>query len=133
MTETPVGLYYSSVVYSDSVRIAFLAVALNDLDILEFEISNPYMNAPCRERIQFVAGMECGKILEGKVMKLVRAFYGLKISGAGWRNISKDHIVIVLGFTPSTIDLYMYYQRNTRQDGNAYYDILLVYVDNLLA
>ncbi|KAL7523403.1 hypothetical protein ACHAXR_000160 [Thalassiosira sp. AJA248-18] len=36
MTETPVGLCYSSVVSRDSVRIAFLVTALNDLDILAF-------------------------------------------------------------------------------------------------
>ena len=33
MTEAPVALCYSSVVSRDSVRIAFLVAALNDLDV----------------------------------------------------------------------------------------------------
>ena len=78
MTDTLVGLCYSSFVSCDSVRIVLLVAALNDLDILAYDISNVYLNAPCRERIWFVAGLECGRSLEGKVMKPVRAFYGLK-------------------------------------------------------
>ena len=55
VTDTPVGLCYLSVVYRDSVRIAFLFAALNDIDILACGISNAYLNAPCQERIRFVA------------------------------------------------------------------------------
>ena len=39
MTYTPVGLYYLSVVSRDSVIIALLVAALNDLDILACNIS----------------------------------------------------------------------------------------------
>ena len=66
ITDKPVGLCYSSVVSCDSVRIEFLVAALNDLDMLECNISNAYLNALCRERIWFVAGLECGKSLEKK-------------------------------------------------------------------
>ena len=45
MADTPVGLYYSSVLYRDSVIIAFLVAALNDLDILACDISNAYLRA----------------------------------------------------------------------------------------
>ncbi|KAL7524483.1 hypothetical protein ACHAWF_000969 [Thalassiosira exigua] len=41
-------LTYSSVVSRDSVRIALLAVALNDLDIFACDIGNTYLNAPCK-------------------------------------------------------------------------------------
>ena len=91
--ETPVGLCYSSVVSRDSVRIAFLVYALNDLDNLACDIYNAYLNAPCLEIILFVAGMECIKSLEGRVMKLVRAFYGLEISRAIWRKMFKDRVL----------------------------------------
>ena len=113
MTDTPVGLCYSSVVSRDSVIISFLVAALNDLDILACDISNGYINAAFRERIWCVTRMECGKNLEGKDMKLVRVLYGLKISGAIWRKMLKYQIVNVLGLTPSTIDTNMYYRRNT--------------------
>ena len=117
VTDTSVRLCYSSVVSCDSVRIEFLASALNDLNILACDISNADLNAPFREKIWFVAGLECGKSLEGKVMKLVRALYGLKISGASWRKMFKHHIVNCLGFTPSTIDPDMYYRRNQKENG----------------
>jgi hypothetical protein len=45
-TETPSSLTYSSVVSRDSVRIAFLMVALNDVDVMSCNISNAYLNAP---------------------------------------------------------------------------------------
>ena len=51
ITDTPVGLCYSSVVSRDSVRIAFLVAALNDLYILACDISNAYINAPCQWKI----------------------------------------------------------------------------------
>ena len=50
MTDMPIGLCYSSVVSRDSVRIAFLVAALNDLDLLACDIGNAYLNAPCREK-----------------------------------------------------------------------------------
>ena len=94
LTDSPVGLCYFSVVSRDTVIIAFLVAALNDLDNLEYHISNGHLHSPCRERIWFVVGLECGKSLEETFMKLVRAFYGLKSSGSIWRNMFKDHIVI---------------------------------------
>ena len=72
-TETPVGICYSSVVSRDSVRIAFLVAALNDLDVFACDIGNAYLNAKCREKIWFEAGVECGKSLKGRVMKLTHA------------------------------------------------------------
>ena len=133
MTDTPVGLCYSSVVSRDSVRIAFLVAALNDLDVLSCDIGNAYLNAPCREKIWFKAGLECGNELVGKVCKLIRALYGLKSSGASWRKMFKDHIVQHLGFTPSITDPDMYYRKAKRPDGSMYYELLLVYVDDVLA
>jgi hypothetical protein len=46
-TETPAGLTYSSVVSRDSVRIAFLYAALNDLYVMSCDVSTAYLNAPC--------------------------------------------------------------------------------------
>ena len=49
MTDAPTSITYSSVVSRDSVRIAFLYAALNDLNIMAADIGNAYLNAPCRE------------------------------------------------------------------------------------
>ena len=49
-TNSPASSTYSSVVSKDSVRIAVRIVALNDLDILSYDIQNAYLTAVCRER-----------------------------------------------------------------------------------
>ena len=124
MTEAPTSLTYSSVVSRDSVKLAFLIAALNDIDVLACDIGNAYLNAPCREKIWFVAGKECGEYA-GQPCKLVRALYGLKSSGAAWRAMFSDFIQKTLGFTPTRIDADVYIRRNTKPDGVPYYEYLL--------
>ena len=46
-TEAPKSITYSSVVARDSIRIAFLLTALNDVDILAADICNAYLNSKC--------------------------------------------------------------------------------------
>ncbi len=75
LTEPPASITYSSVVSRYSVRIAFLLAALNGLDILAYDIGNAYLNAPCREKVWFVAGPVFGS-RQGTVIKIVRALYG---------------------------------------------------------
>ena len=47
MTEIPATLTYSSVVLRDSVRIALMIVALNDLQVMSCDIQNAYLMADC--------------------------------------------------------------------------------------
>jgi hypothetical protein len=51
---------YSSVVSRDSVHLAFLIAALNDLEILSADIQNAYLNAPTKERIYTTACPDIG-------------------------------------------------------------------------
>jgi hypothetical protein len=44
----------------ESVRIAFLYAALNDLNVLGCDVSNAYLNAPCLEKIWVHARPEFG-------------------------------------------------------------------------
>ena len=111
-THTPSSVCYSSVVSRESVRLAFLVAAFHDLDVFACDIGNAYLNAPCKERIWFVAGAECGSHMRGKVMKLVRALHGLKSSGVSWRQMFKEYIVTKMGFIPSSHDGDTYYRRN---------------------
>ncbi len=46
------------VVSEESVRIAFLHAAFNDLDILRCDVSNAYLNASCREKLWVKAGLK---------------------------------------------------------------------------
>ena len=50
-TDPPSHLTHSSVVSRESVRIAFLVAALNDLQVRCADCFNAYLNAKCREKI----------------------------------------------------------------------------------
>jgi hypothetical protein len=50
-TDPPKESVYSSIVSHDSLHVAFLIAALNDLEILSADVQNAYLNAPIKERI----------------------------------------------------------------------------------
>jgi len=75
MTEVPSSSTYSSVASQESVQIAFLLAALNDLEIFAADIGNTYLNAPCHEKIWTWAGKEFGSD-EGSIMIITKALYG---------------------------------------------------------
>eukprot|EP00978_Attheya_sp_CCMP212_P018938 scaffold52381_cov39-Attheya_sp.AAC.1 len=131
LTDPPASITYSSVVACDSVRIAFMIAALNDLSILVADVGNAYLNAPCREKIWFTAGKEFGSRAGTKIV-LVRALYGLKTSGAAWRaHISGN--MRELGFEPSDADPDVWMRAATKLDGSKYYEYVLIYIDDILA
>ena len=90
-TEAPVALTYSIVVSRDSVQIEILISELNELGVMAHEIGNSYLNEPCKEKIWFKAGSECTEH-QGKFIILVRALYGIKMSGASWWSMFKKFI-----------------------------------------
>ena len=79
LTDPPVSMTCSSVFARESVRIAFLVAALNNLSVLARSVQNACLNAPTKEKVYFIAGKEW-KADEGKVVVIVRALYGLKSS-----------------------------------------------------
>jgi hypothetical protein len=100
LTQADGSLTYSSVVSRDSVRISLVLAAANGLEILSCDVGNAYLNAPCREKIWFQAGKECGADA-GKVMVVTRALYGLQTSGASWRQKKTTKLLfIVLSLQP---------------------------------
>ena len=129
-TDPPAAITYSSVVARDSVRIAFTIAAMNDLDIMACDIGNAYLNAPCREKIWCVAGREFGSDC-GKVLKVTRALYGLKSSGASWRAMFATTLTD-LGYESSKADPDVWMKAKTKPNGDEYYSYVLVYVDDVL-
>jgi len=61
MTEPPASDTYSSVTSKESVRLAFLLSELNGINLVTVNITNAYVNAPCREKVAAVAGPEFGE------------------------------------------------------------------------
>jgi hypothetical protein len=50
-TDTPPTLMYSSVVTRENVWIAFTIAALNNLEIIMFDVGNAYLNAKTTEKL----------------------------------------------------------------------------------
>jgi hypothetical protein len=76
-TDPPKELVYSSIVYHDSVCLAFLITVLNDLEFLSADIQNAYLTAPTKEKIYKVAVPEFVQGKEGRPVMIVWALYGL--------------------------------------------------------
>jgi hypothetical protein len=67
-TQTPAQLTYCSVVTRDSIRIAFLIAALNDLEILSADVGNAYLQAPARGQVHTTAVPEFGPSRVGQTV-----------------------------------------------------------------
>ena len=87
MTDLPKESTYSSVAVSrDNIRIASTLAALYDLDVLSADVQGTYLNAPTKEKVYTIAGLEFGATNVGRPVLIVWALYGLKSSGARWRD-----------------------------------------------
>jgi hypothetical protein len=81
MTKAPATITYASVVSRETVCIAPLMAALNDLNVKVGDVLNAYITAPITEKVWSVLGPEFG-IDAGKSAMIVHALYGLKSAGA---------------------------------------------------
>ena len=125
LTEAPGSITYSSVVSRDSIRLAFLIAGLNDLDVLAGDVTNAYLNAPCREKIWFEGQLETGED-RGKVLIITRALYGLKSSGAAWRaDLAATLRDLHFSSTQADPDVWI-------RSAESHYEMILVYVDDIL-
>ena len=130
--DVPKYTTFSTVASRDSVRIMFLIAALNDLKILATDVGNAYLNAECREKVHVKCGKELfGPEHEGKYAVITQALYGLKSSGASWRNHFATEIRS-LGFQGTKADGDVYRKRSYKDDGTPYYEYIVVYVDDVI-
>jgi len=125
MMDSPSSITYSSVESRDSIRLAFLNAALNDVNVLACDIGNAYLNATPREKVYTKAGLEFGAEMQGRNVLIVRALYGLKSSGAAWRSHLANTLQH-LGFTSSLADPDVWYRSAVKPDGFTYYEYVLV-------
>ena len=117
-TDTPSSVTYSTVVYRDSVRICLMIAGMNDLEILSGDMENAYLLAPCREKVWLRAGPEFGH-LEGKIMIVRKALYGLKSSGATFRAHLAETLDSI-GFKSSLADPNVWMRPATKASGEKY-------------
>jgi hypothetical protein len=131
-TDPPKAITYSSVVSRESVRIALLLAGLNDLEIRLTDIGNAYLTAPITEKCYVVAGDEFGPQLKGRVLKIVRALYGLKSAGAAFHAHLASILRNQLHFKPCEADPDVWMRAAVKPDGTEYYDYVLCYVDDVM-
>jgi hypothetical protein len=131
MTDPPSHLTYSSVVACDSVRLAFLIAALNDIELLAADIGNAYLNAFTKERVHTICGTEFGQQHIGCIAIITRALYGLKSSGAAWHELFASTLSD-LDFKSCLADPDVWLRPAVKVSGETYYEYIFVYVDDLL-
>ena len=129
-TAAPATITYASVVSRESVRIALLLAALNDVEVKTADIENAYITAPCSEKIYVVLGSEFGSDA-GKKAFVVRALYGLKSAGASFRNHLAD-CMRHMGFVPCLADPDLWMLATEKTDGTKYWAYVLLYVDDVM-
>jgi hypothetical protein len=113
------------------VRVALTLAALNDLDVNMADIENAYLMAPITEKVCYALGPEFGDDA-GKRALIVRALYGLKSSGAAFRNHLAE-CMKHLGWNPCCTDRDLWMKAETRPaHGVLYWAYILIYVDDIL-
>ena len=130
-TEAPPSITYSSVVSRDSIRIALTIAALNELSILACDIQNAYLTADCREKVYTIAGPEFGEEA-GTTLLIKKALYGLKSSGAAFWSLLANTIY-ELGYRSTRADPDVWLKPAIKENGESYYEMLLVYVDDVIS
>jgi hypothetical protein len=119
MTKAPATITYASVVSCETVCIALLMAALNDLNVEVGDVLNAYITAPITEKVWAVLGPEFS-IDTSKSAIIVRASYGLKSAGAAFRG----HLVSFMrqmGYTSCKADPDLWYKAETRPADNCRY------------
>ena len=117
-TSTPVYSVYSGVVSLIGIRVVTLLAELNALEIWGTDIGNTYLESYTKEKVVFRGGLEFGK-LEGHLLVIIKALYGLRSNGACWYDQLFDALS-EMEFKPS------------KADSDGYYEYVAVYVDDLL-
>ena len=125
LTETPVESVYSGVVSLRGVRIIVFLAELNGLKLWQTDVGNAYLEAKTKEKVYVIAGPEFGKEMEGHVLVINKALYGLKTSGLRWHERFAD-VLREMGFIacPAEPDIWM-------RDAGDHYEYIAVYSDDL--
>ena len=103
LTPDPIKNIYSGGVSIRSLRLVILLAKLNNLEVWGADIGNAYLEPKTKEKLFIVAGPEFEE-LEGHILVIYKALYGLKSSDLRWFQKSHD-IMLDMGFSPSKLTL----------------------------
>ena len=125
LTPDPIDSIYSRVVSTGSLRLAIFLSKLNNMEVWGAEIGNACLEATTKEKICIVAGPEL-KELQGHILVIHKALYGLKSSGLRWSQ--RIHVIMMeLGFKPCKADLCV-----SLREIKTKYEYIAIPVDDLL-
>ena len=116
---------YSPVVQMDVIRLFFSLVASWNMDLVQFDCSNAFLNGDINETVYVnqPPGFDDGT---GRVCLLTKGLYGLRQSPRSW-NRKFDEAIVLLGFQSSILDPCLYFIRNENE-----FTLLCVYVDDAI-
>jgi hypothetical protein len=120
-----VGDHYAAVVHSTSVKVFLAIVAVQDLECQQYDFKVAFLNADLPENTDIYVEQPhgfCGE--EGKVCRVLKALYGLRMSPLWWFETITP-ILRKLGFTAFNADLCMF--RNEKTGA-----LVILYVDDML-
>jgi hypothetical protein len=127
LTDTPIESVYSSVVSLKGVRMTIFAAELNSLLIWSTDVGNAYLESYTQEKVYVIAGPEFEPFgLQGHVLLIARALYGLKSSGLRWWERLAE-VLWAMGFVPSRAETDIWMRRV-----KDHYEYLCVYVDDII-
>jgi hypothetical protein len=124
LTDIPIESVFSGVVSLRGFRLVVFLAELNSLPLWATDIGNAYLEARTSEMVYIIAGPEFEE-LEGHILVIFKALYGLRSSGARWHERLAD-CLRGMGFFPCKAepDIWM------RKAGDRY-EYVAVYVNDL--
>ena len=94
------------------------------------DVSNAYVNAHTNEKVYAIAGKEFGE-LEGKIIIIKKALYGLATSGERWHKHFADSL-LGLGFKPTRYDRDVWLRKHkSRMNTFAFMSMIFVLLPKL--
>ena len=124
LTTPPLESVYSGVVSLRGLRLVIFLAELNNLVTYATDIGNAYLETYTKEKLCIVAGPEFGA-LEGHMLMICKALYGLRTSGLRWHERLAD-CIRSMGFTSSKAEPDIWIRLN-----KDVYEYIAVYVDDL--
>lgn len=121
---------FAGVVSRESVRILLTYAALNDVDVMAFDIKGAYLQAPTSEKHFVICGPEFGEY-ENHYAVIKRALYGGKSAGADYWRHMRD-CMEALGFKSSLSDPDVWMRKAQKANGEHYYEYVCLYTDDCL-